>query len=302
MRPEDRPGVERLLGEVFSPRVASRAGWKFFEPPVRPAPLGAVAETSGGELVACYLFVPREFVLGGARRLAVLAADLAVRAAYRTGGFLHRQVGELAEAEARRAGAAFAYGFPTREALPVARRWFGAREWAVLEAWNCRLRPPVSALVRRAWMRLAAAPVGADAVPPAGLPPREAEGSRDGAFLAWRFGDRRCYRFRVGRGPELAYLALAPAAVSRDLLVVDFAPAAEAALEALLRAELAAGRRRGVERLWVFCLPGSPMAHAAARLGFARVPERDKPVTVKPLQGEPPAVPAHLTIADADDP
>jgi hypothetical protein len=85
--------------------------------------------------------------------------------------------------------------------------------------------------------------------------------------------------------------------------VVDYGPTGpRAEPQTLLEAEIAGGRARGVERLWLWCLPDSSMARAAPRLGFRRAPERDKPVTVDGLGGPRPAPPTHLTIADADDP
>jgi len=300
-QPGDLPRLERLLAEVFWADVASRARWKYLENPALPEPLVAVAEAGDGRLVACYPFVGRTFVRPGGPRLAVLAADIAVRPEYRVGGQLYGELGVLAGELARRAGAAFAYGFPTRDVYRVARRFFGVRDWPALEAWGLRLGSAGSALFRRA---LAGLDPTARRLPRAGpveIPPAVEAGSRDAPFLRWRFGDTRRYHFRVG---PAAYLALAQnGRLGRDCLVVDFGPRdTEADLAALLAAEAADGRARGVGRLWVFCLPGSAMARAAERLSFQRTPERDKLVTVDPLLEEPPAWPAHLTIADADDP
>ena len=230
--------------------------------------------------------------------MAGLAADIAVRPAYR-GGHLYADLAILAGELASRAGIAFAYGFPTPEALRVARRLLRVRDWAILEAWGRSLQSPVVALARRAAGRLVP---GDRRVRGPGLPAQPARpgaGLRDARFLGWRFGDRRRYRFHGG--PE-AYLVMARGdRLGRDSLVVDFGPA-EAELTALLAAETRSARAHGVERLWVFCLPDSAMARAASGLGFTRVPGRDKPATIDPLGGELPPPPPHLTIADADDP
>jgi len=303
-QPGDLPRLERLLAEVFWADVASRARWKYLENPALPEPLVAVAEAGDGRLVACYPFVGRRFVLPGGPRLAVLGADLAVLPEYRVGGELHGQLGLLAGELARRVGAVFAYGFPNRDAYRVAKRLLGVKDWSVLEAWLLPLGSPGSALLRRGWSRLGSPRRDGFAGAPAGIPAADGEGLRDARFLRWRFGDARRYRFRLGSVSSGAYLVVAAAGrLGRDLLVVDFGPsAAEAELEALLRAEIADGRPRGVERLWVWCLPRSAMARAVERLHFRRAHERDMPVTADRLLEEPPARPAHLTIADADDP
>jgi hypothetical protein len=300
----DMPRLEALLAEMFSPAVARRARWKYLESPALAAPLLALAEAADGRLVGCYPFIGRDFVIGGRRRLAALAADIAVRPEYRTGGEVYGSLAVLAGELAREAGVAFAYGFPNRAAHRVARRLLAVADWAALEAWTLRLRSAASALIRRAmaWSPRAGA-TGARVAFPAtpGEAAVEGAGVRDAAFLEWRFGDASRYRVRTDPG---AYLVVARAGrLDRDALVVDFAPPeAEAELETLLRAEVASGRARGTERLWVWCLPGSAMARTAARCGFQRAPERDKPATVDGLGQPLPPPPAHLTIADADDP
>jgi predicted N-acetyltransferase YhbS len=300
-RAADLPGLERLLREVFSPAVAARARWKYLDNPALPAPLVAVAEVGAGRLVGCYPFVGRRFAGPAGPRLAVLAADVAVLPAHR-GGRLYADLAILAADLARAAGAAFAYGFPNPDAHRVARRLLRVRDWAMLEAWTRTLQGPGPALARRVLAGLASGPAPGAPEYPAALPPVPGAGLRDPGFLRWRFGDRRRYRARVA-GP--CYLVVARAGrFGRDRLVVDFAPHDDqAALGRLLADAMADARAGGAERLWVWCLPGSAMSRAAAALGLRRAPDRDKPATADPLgAAEPPPRPAHLTVADADDP
>ena len=298
-RPDDLPALQRLLTEVFSPAVAARAHWKYLENPALARPVVAVATQPDGELAGCYPFVGREFAASRGTILAGLAADIAVRPAHR-GGHLYYDLSVLAGDLAREARMAFAYGFPNPETIRVARRVLKVRDWAVLEAWGRPLQSPGVALVRRALGRLSPGERDGPGRPPSTASPPGA-GVRDARFLAWRFGDQRRYRWRAEAG---AYLILARGdRLGRDRLVVDFGPAgAEAELAALLGDEVSQARGRGVERLWIFCLPGSAMARVAASLQFTRTPGRDKPATVDPLGGTPPLPPPHLTIADADDP
>jgi hypothetical protein len=250
-----------------------------------------------GELVGCYPLLGRMFLLERGPTLAVFGADLAVRPEHRTAGTLHRRLSELAESMARRRDAAFAYGFPNPDALRVSKRFFGLRDWVTLECWSFRAR---------AWR----GPATQDAVPAAettaslrpGIWPTATAlagaGLRDPAFLSWRFGERTRYRLRRGDGE--AYLVVYDGA--DESIVCDYAPALDAGTLRILLEEELRMRLPGRRRLIVHATPESAMAEACRAAGFRRAPQRDKPVTVKPLEGQAPSRPAHLTLADGDDP
>ncbi|HEX9637348.1 MAG TPA: GNAT family N-acetyltransferase [Acidobacteriota bacterium] len=298
--PSDAAALAELLGRIFSPRVGALASWKYFENPALPAPLVAVAEAAGRELVGCYPLIGRRFLVDQREQLAVLGADLAVLPEHRTGGALHRRLCETVERAALARGVAFAYGFPNLDAYRVSKRWFGLQDWATLECWSRRLR----AWPRRS--RGASADASAIAVPQwERIESRvESAGLRCRSFLSWRFGAAR-YRLRLGGDPARGeYLVVRmPQPDDPEAIVVDYGAAAgRASLARLLREEIAGQRVGSARRLTIACLPGSAMAGAAADAGLLRVPQRDRPVTVKPLAGSHPAVPSHLTLADADDP
>jgi len=298
--PAAAAALAALLNRIFSPRVGALVAWKYLENPALPEPLIAVAEAGAGALVGCYPLIGRRFLVDQREQLAVFGADLAVLPEHRTGGALHRRLCEAVERAALERGVAFAYGFPNSDAYRVSKRWFGLKDWALLECWSKRLR----AWPRRS--RGAGADASAIAVPEwERIESRvESAGLRCRSILSWRFGAAH-YRLRLGGEPARGeYLVVRmPQPDDPEAVVVDFGAAAgRASLARLLREEIAGQSRGSARRLTMACLPGSAMAGAAADAGLLRVPQRDRPVTVKPLAGSHPAVPSHLTLADADDP
>lgn len=304
--PADAAGLSELLSRVFSPAVGALVRWKYLENPALSDPLIAVAQIPSGELVGCYPLLGRRFWHGGREVLAVLGADLAVLPDYRTGGELHRRLCDAAQGAALERGAAFAYGFPNHDAYRLSKRWFGLRDWTTLEAWTLRLRrwpglgfskvaplaPAGRVTPKGAWAGLESFQAGA--------------GVRSREFFEWRFADPEKYRLRRGADPRAGeYLVVCRnrKSASREAVVVDFGPAASATrLEQLLEAEIEHQKKAAAQRLVLSCLPDSAMARAVRRCGFRRGPERDRKVTVKALAESFPAVPSHLTLADADDP
>ncbi|HEU4404569.1 MAG TPA: GNAT family N-acetyltransferase [Polyangiaceae bacterium] len=317
-----RDALARLWAENMNdPAVAGvvheRVRWLYEQNPEGPPTTLVIDDVGRDGIVGCASVVPRRVRLGGREVRAGILSDLAVSKRHRIGGPALMAQRALIEA-ARREGYAFLWGYPNKNALPVAKR-VGYQFVGESTSWVRPLRtapllrrfgPPPAADVGGALLDAALALVeggAALALAPGRAGAHEVQidarfdelwaraagaydltGARGAAYLRWRyeqFPSARHYTFGLTSrrsGALAGYVAYRGVSGGRahvmDLFCED--PARE--LDALLLRFVQAARAAGYASIAIDLIAGDDVYARLKRLGFVRRPDA-RSFVVQPL-------------------
>lgn len=304
--------------------VRERIRWLYERNP-EGAPTTVVVLDDRDGVVGCASVMPRRLRVGGHEARAGMLCDLAVARRHRVGGPALMLQRALIEA-AKKAGYDFVWGYPNKNSLPIVKR-VGYAAVAESSSWVRPLR--TASLLQRFAPRPAARAGGAlldaslaiaeggaalalgpgrhgahettldgrfDALWGRGRASYDITGSRDAAFLRWRyqaFPSARHYTFgATRRSGELAgFVTYRGFAGGRAHIVDLFCDEPEHELDALLLRLLRALRSAGYASASIDLVADEALYARLRRLGFVRRPLA-RPFVVQPLGLEGPALEA----------